>query len=374
MSEANAPGGARPLGETIAREGAEDRSREPGDLPPTARPITPSWKGVALNMTYRIPVLAALATTFLALSAPASHAATVNATVRVEGQSQTLLPTTPVTLDSTKPVVLADKTCPGDSAAAALDQATRGNWDRKQFTNTILGETHKFDNNDYWAFWFDEKYATQGICDQTLTNGDRVLALVDVSGPPPDYASTVYPIAITGAPASANRGATAAVTVVQYDTSGKPAPLVGATVSGGAGAVTTGADGRATVTFDRAGQVALRAVKASERSDVVGVCVHEGDDGTCGTTAPASGAGGAGGASSTSTSQQSTLSPSGGRDLLAPAGRLAELEDGHVFGHGKGPRLLKGTVGDDPSGLLMVKLRLTMNRGGTCGSWSSKVE
>src|SRR4029079_1533754 len=104
-------------------------------------------------------------------------------------------------------------------------------------------------------------------------------------------------------------------------------------------------------------------------------CVHNGDDGTCGTTAPGStGGGGSGGASATATRPQSTLAPSGVRDLLAPHGRLSELENGHVFGHGKGPRLLKGTVSDDPSGLLMVKLRLTRNDDGRCGAWSSKTE
>src|SRR3954447_5847090 len=96
MSEANAPGGARPLGETIAREGAEDRSREPGDLPPTARPIMPSWKGVALTMTYRIPVLAAVAMTVLA--APIAHAAPVTVQLRVEGPTRTLFEG-PVTTD-----------------------------------------------------------------------------------------------------------------------------------------------------------------------------------------------------------------------------------------------------------------------------------
>src|SRR4051794_16935505 len=128
MSEAFAHGRARPLGEPLAREGAEDRSREPGDLPPTAKPIMPSWKGVALTMTFRLTGPAVALAACLALAAPAG-AATVSATVRVEGQSQTLLPSTPVTLDSTKTVAISGKSCPGDSAAAALDQATKGNWD-----------------------------------------------------------------------------------------------------------------------------------------------------------------------------------------------------------------------------------------------------
>src|SRR5206468_10304486 len=61
------------------------------------------------------------------------------------------------------------------------------------------------------------------------------------------------------------------------------------------------------------------------------------------------------------------------RDVTAPHGRIA-LTTGRVFAHGQGPRLLKGSVGTDPSGLLMVKLRLTRSGGGGCASWSSKVE
>src|SRR3954452_7279847 len=139
MPPARAPQAPPPLVETLAREGAGGRSREPGDLPPTAKPITPSWKGVALTMTSRISGLAAVALA-LAAFAPAAGAAAFTATVRVEGQDATLLPTTTVTLDTAAPksVHLADNDCDGDTAAAALDQATKGNWDRTQFPKTIL--------------------------------------------------------------------------------------------------------------------------------------------------------------------------------------------------------------------------------------------
>jgi hypothetical protein len=327
-------------------------------------------------MKFRISGPAVAVAACLALAAPAG-AATVNATVRVEGSNQTLLATTPVTLDSTKPVQISGKTCPGDTAAAALDQATKGNWDHQEFTQTILGETHKFDNNDYWAFWLDEKFSQQGICDQKLTNGDRMLMLVDVSGPPPDFASTVYPIAITGAPSSAATGGTATVSVVQYDANGNPAPLAGASIAGGGSPVTTGSDGRATVTFDHAGQIALKATKASERSDIASVCVHAGNDGTCGTSAGGSGSGSGGGSpggSSSTSSPSTTSSPSAITDAVPPHARLLGIAEGRVYEHGQGPRLLKGTVGDDPSGLLMVKIRLTRNDGGKCASYSSKTE
>lgn len=322
-------------------------------------------------MTSRITGPAVALAACLALAAPAG-AATFTATVRVEGQNQTLLPTTTVTLDPSKSVTLDKKTCAGDTAAYALDQATKGNWDHQELTQTILGETHKFDNNDYWAFWYDEKYGQVGICDQHLTQGDRVLALVDVT-PPPNYDSTVFPIAITGAPSSAATGDTATVSVVQYDANGNTAPLAGATIAGGASPVTTGSDGRATVTFDHAGQVALKATKASERSDVASVCVHSGNDGTCGTAAGGSGPA-SGGTSSASSPSATTTAPSAVKDTVPPHARLLGITEGHVYKHGQGPRLLKGSVGDDASGLLMVKIRLTRNDGGKCSSYSSKTE
>src|SRR4051794_25803914 len=380
MSSATALDALPPLSETIAREGADDRSREPGDLPPTTGRSALVERGGS-PMKLRITGLAALA---LALTCPVAHAATFTATVRVEGQDRTLLPATPVTLqtDAPKSVHLTDADCDGDTAAAALDQATGGNWDRSQFTSTILGETHKFDNNDYWAEWVDNKQAQVGICDQKLTPGAKLLMLVDVS-PPPDYSSTVFPIAINGAPASANTGDTATVTVVQYKQDGTSAPLSGATLSGAGPDVKTGGDGRATVTFDKAGQASLRAVKASERSEVVGVCVHSGDDGTCGTARPggspaagdragASGAGGGGSADGGQPAATSTA-PSLTEDVTAPRSRLA-LTDGHVYARGQGPRVLAGSVGADPSGLLMVKIRLTRNDGGKCSSYSSTRE
>src|SRR5215207_2668913 len=84
----------------------------------------------------------------IALAAPAQAGPTV--TVRVEGQQQTLLDETPVTLPDTGLDI-----CGGtpNTVASALDVATGGDWDRQAFTSTILGESHTFAANDYWAQW-----------------------------------------------------------------------------------------------------------------------------------------------------------------------------------------------------------------------------
>ena len=120
-------------------------------------------------------------------AAPALAGPTVS--VRVEGQSATLLPATTVTLPDVK---AAGNPCTdagaARSVAAAIEEATGGNWDRQGFTQTILGETHAFAASDYWAEWVNDKFGG-GICSDVVQTGDRILMLVDVSGPPPTYSS-----------------------------------------------------------------------------------------------------------------------------------------------------------------------------------------
>ena len=85
------------------------------------------------------------------LAAPALAGPTVS--IRIEGATHTLLERTQVALPDTPPPVAGG--CPADSPGAAIDVATAGNWDRQAFTSTILGESHTFANNDYWAEWLD---------------------------------------------------------------------------------------------------------------------------------------------------------------------------------------------------------------------------
>jgi hypothetical protein len=299
-----------------------------------------------------------LAAVILAVAAtPALAAPTV--TVRVEGQNATLLPATTVTLGST-PVVLADATCPGNSAAAALDEATGGNWDRKQFSSSILGESHIFAANDYWAEWVSGRYGG-GLCSDLLNEGDELLMLVDTSDP--SGAPTVFPLVLAGAPARVAPGAAFTVTVTQYRTTGMPGtstpePAAGVSVGG----ATTGADGRATVTLSTAGATTLRAVRGAARSAPVPVCVSTGSDGACGSTA----------ASACATTGDDGLC--GTKDRRAPRAKIASIVEGQRFGKGKGPRTLSGTVAGDPSGIAGVRLRLTRNDHGHCQTFDGRSE
>jgi hypothetical protein len=281
-------------------------------------------------------------------AAPAMAAPTVS--VRVEGAGGTLLERTAVTLGSAMV-----NGCPGDSAAAAIEAATRGNWDRQPFTQTILGETHDFSNSDYWAEWLDRGTGYKvgdGVCSDTLPEGAEVLMIADHSGPPPDYPPSVIPLDLEDVPANVVGGSDVTVTVVEYQAAalvsgaGTRTPVAGATVTGGAAAVTTGADGRATVRLAQLGSVTLKATKPGD--------------------APSAG------------EIVAVLSPKGPPpsvfpvfDRTPPKGALSGLTDHEVLK--TGPRVLRGSFAD-PSGVRTVKLRLTKRVGTRCWYFSGKSE
>jgi hypothetical protein len=196
-------------------------------------------------------------------------------TVRVEGESSTLLPTTSVTLNAPEPV----SGCAANSVAAAINLAVKENWDHGEvfgggsFTDTILGETHSFTNNsDAWSEWVNYKWGG-GICSDPLGNGDEVLMVADHT-PAPFFAPTVLPLVVTGAPVSVQVGVPFTAQVSAIHTApeaeakageGTPEPAEGVTVSGtGATTALTDANGVATITLTSPGSVALRATKSGD--------------------------------------------------------------------------------------------------------------
>ncbi len=161
----------------------------------------------------------------LAVLVPATALAGPTVTVRVEGAAGTLLPAKQVTLGDV-PYSAGSATCPADSAFAALDTAIAGNWDRANFFNTVLGETHNFSDSDYWAVWVGRAGGYlygNGVCSQALQPGDELLLLVDRS-PPPSYSLTVFPLKLSGVPAIVAPGAPFTVKVDEYrpDAMGTP--------------------------------------------------------------------------------------------------------------------------------------------------------
>jgi hypothetical protein len=219
------------------------------------------------------PLVVAL-TALLTVSAPALAGTPATVTVRVEGAATTLLPLT--TLTTTTTSTPAPGNCSGTSAAGALQLATAGNWDHEAYVQTILGETHEWTVADprYWAFWIDDKYASEGACTTQLAEGDRVLFLVD-KATSPEYTPTVFPLELSGAPTEITQGESATVTVNKYSTVGVPSAASGVAVKGGEATVTTDASGHATVKFSALGTAHLRGTKSGFAPTAsVAVCVH----------------------------------------------------------------------------------------------------
>jgi hypothetical protein len=290
------------------------------------------------------------------VAAPAALAAGPTVDVRVEGENGTLLERTTVTLSGE--AVPGNSECEGNSVGAAIDAATRGNWDRSSFTSTILGESHTFTHEDYWAEWLDAgsgyKYGG-GVCNDTVKDGDDVLMLVNA--PPFGEGSTTdVPLSLRGLPAQAQRGTDVTVTVVGTRTTsefgnpgeGTDEPVAGATISGGGVSAITGADGRATLRFDNPGTVTLEATKAGD--------IPSGRETLTVTEAPV------------------PAPPASVADETAPLGRILGIREGQRFTRKRAPRTLKGTVGADPSGLRTVKLSLTRQNPGRCQLYSPTKE
>jgi len=286
------------------------------------------------------------------LAAPALAGPTV--TVRIEGQAGTLLERTQVTLPDTPPPVAG---CQRWTPAAAIEQATKGNWDRQEFVSTILGESHTFTQNDYWAEWVDFGSGYRfgsGICTDVLEDGDEVLEIADVASAA--FGPTRFPLDLEGVPAAVQTGTPVTVTVVSYLTegavgTGTRTPVAGATVSGGGASAVTGAGGTAVLRFAQAGTFAVKAAKP-------GSVISAGERVTVSTTPPRS----------------AGDPPAAGPDTIAPTATLAGVRNGQVFSRRRAPRTLTGTVTADPSGIRSVRLSIVRKRRGRCWAFDGATE
>jgi hypothetical protein len=266
-------------------------------------------------------------------------------TVRIEGESSTLLPKTSVTLNAPEPV----SNCAYNSVAAAINLAVGGNWDNGEanggagnFTETILGETHGFTHeSDTWAEWVDYKWGG-GICTDLLSEGDEVVMVADHE-PEPFYSPTVLPLVVSEAPTSVQAGTPFTVKTSAIHTpagafaekgNGEAQPAAGVTVSGGGATATSSAGGVATLTLSAVGNVTMRAAKAGDApSASFVVCVHNGNDGNCGTTAPAG-----------TTTIGSAVTPPPYKGPSPLVADVTGLLDGRAYSRHSAPRLIAGNV------------------------------
>lgn len=311
----------------------------------------------------------------LALAGAPAALAGAPVTVRVEGLNQTLLPPTQVTTDATAPVVKdgnKEHSCSGLTAAGALERATAGSWGGEWFESfhgysveTILGETHAFEPaaaaNYFWSFWLDNKAASTGICEGELQAGQSILFFPECFSETGACPAPPNPLAIS-APAVAQRGAPVTVTVTSYDNAGGAAsPAVGAAVTGGGAGATTDSSGRATLAIPQTGSIQLQVTAPGSVRTETTVCVHDGNDGTCGTTSP---------------SGASTPAPGVEAAYKGPYAVVAQatgVQDGHVYPHGRGPKLLSGTIATHAS-VASVALELRRSYRGRCFAYDGVAE
>jgi hypothetical protein len=304
-------------------------------------------------------------------------------TVRIEGESSTLLPATSVTLNAPEPV----SGCAANSVAAAINLAVGGNWDHGEansgggdFTQTILGETHAFTHEaDTWAEWVNYKWGG-GICSDLLHEGDQVLMVADHE-PEPFFAPTVLPLVVNEAPPSVQAGTPFTLEVSAIHTpagafaetgEGTQQPQEGATVSGGGATATTGPDGKATITIASVGNVTLRASRPGDAASAsLTICVHNGNDGNCGTQAGSSPATSSPSlATSTSGVAGSISHYTGPFALVANA---TDVIEGHVYGRAHAPRILSGSILAHDS-VTSVSLELRREYRRRCFAYDGSVE
>ncbi|MEA2212010.1 MAG: hypothetical protein QOF83_1958 [Solirubrobacteraceae bacterium] len=196
------------------------------------------------------------ATVALLITPAGALAAGTTVTVRVEGAKRTLLATKAVHTHAGS--ITKDGapkgSCPATNAVGAFNSATRGNWAGTYSSGLglevtkILGERHVYSPNGfYWGFWINNKFASQGICQQTLKKGDHLLFA------PAPAKGMVHPTAIR-APRTASTTSAFKLRVVSYTDAGKAKPLGKARVSDGKSTAISNANGYITVHAQSAGK------------------------------------------------------------------------------------------------------------------------
>jgi len=308
----------------------------------------------------------------LGVTASVAQAAGEPATVkvRVEGfNGVTLLPETEVRTTTT-PVPVQGGTCSGTSAGGALYDAVQGDWKA-----TLEEEGVEIDGIDgvelpsfsepssyaYWSFWLNNEFAPKGACEEELGAGADVVFVGQCFANGPEcLTSTTAPdhFLTMSEPATRvfNVGESVTVKVGSLSTSsGAPESTLpeGVTVKAGPQSAAAGPAGLTSLKLTTAGTYSLQAQAGdSSPSDSFAICVHNGNDGACGSQGPMN------------TIGNVAVAP----PYKGPYALVAQVSaplDGHVYAHGKGPRLLDGKVLSH-SAVSSVSLELRREYKGRC--------
>lgn len=242
------------------------------------------------NLVLACASVAALACAFAGSLSGAAFAAKSGGTrvdVRVEGLRSTLLPETVVLAkaQSIDPDGKPADTCEGDTAAAALQQATKGSWKAGAYysglgysVEGLLGESYSFSSAYYWSFWIDGKVASAGICGATLHAGEHLLFFPQCSKESAEQCPDGMfnpPVLQVGGPKRAHVGKTITVRVSSLDNlTGKSSPAAGVKLRLGKQTVTTNAAGKARLRLSKVGKAHVLASASGAVRDELTVSVQ----------------------------------------------------------------------------------------------------
>jgi hypothetical protein len=314
------------------------------------------------------------------LSVASSALGVPSVTVRIVGESSTLLPLTNVTLNKPDPFA---SSCAVNSANAAINSAVEsvnGSWDHGNaagaggdFTETILGETHVFNPTEWtWDVWINDKWAS-GICEDLLGEGDELLVAADYE-PQPTYAPTRLPLVLRESPPIVTAGTPFTVRVEKVHTrpgtypeigEGTLVPEEGATVSGGGVSAQTKSNGEATLTLCSAGVYSLAATEpGAVPSAPVSISVRAANEPVCGSGAAPSSAGNP----ASSSSSIPVASPYKGPYALVAS--MTSVRNGHTYARATAPRLLAGKILSH-SAVSSVQLELRREFLGRCSTYEA---
>jgi hypothetical protein len=330
----------------------------------------------------------------LLAASPALAAAPANVTVRVLGPApayEALTPPVEVTT-ATAAVTKDGGSCPGTSAAGALELATGGDWEGVWSTKysdyeviSIDGHSFPFEENSpanyYWSFWQNNAFSEVGVCEAALQAGDQVLFVPSCYGTscPPE------PSGLLGieAPTFTDAGEAVALTVVHYGPKGEPAPLAGVIVQAKAGAnvaagtsaptsAPTNSEGRTTLSFSGGGSYTLRATAPAGEPDpaVPGEALIDVIASPCACGGPYLGP-----MQETSKSAPQVVSP--GAPYTGPYALVASatgIGDGHVYSRKDAPRVLTGKVSSQGGSVTSISLRLRRSYHGRCWAYDGASE
>lgn len=334
-------------------------------------------------------LLAGILLTFLLALPATAQAVTVN--LRIEGATRTLFqgavnaePIASLSLPSSggpHPCdVRANTGDPGDPVAAtpfgalvagaqaaglSLDAAWFEFGDTGDFLVREVGGDQATDTA-FWGFAVNYAEAMVGGCQIPLAGGEQVLYAYD-------YFSQNELLTLSG-PTVMNVGEHAQFLVRNGRNN------VG--VTGAAVAGSTTHEGVASVSFSGVGVYDLQATKPGAlRSNVVRVCVHDGNDGNCGfpdersgggdPTAPPAPAPAEPPAPIEPPAPQPPIAPVD--DTAAPQVTIAGLKAGRTYRPRRAPRELRGRVAD-AGGIRLVELRLKRRAGKRCWSFDGEAE